>query len=184
MLSKSLIQFSVDGWICVPSLLFTWGQTVVEVMKIMVTSFRRSHACTAMLSAPNPAASHHRPTPPLETPGHSQASLGQSLVGSLLLFPGSLCTTINTQVGIYMYIGFPGDSYGKEFCLQCGRPLFNPWVGTLPWARPPTPVFLVGESPWWATVHGVTESQTGLRNFHFHFQGTKEHRNCYGKQEN
>ena len=27
MLSKSLIQFSVDGWSCVPSLLFTWGQT-------------------------------------------------------------------------------------------------------------------------------------------------------------
>ena len=31
---------------------------------------------------------HHRPTPPPETPGHSQASLGQSLVGSLLLGPG------------------------------------------------------------------------------------------------
>ena len=30
MLSKSLIQFSVDGWSCVPSLLFTWGQTMVE----------------------------------------------------------------------------------------------------------------------------------------------------------
>ena len=28
MLSKSLIQFSVDGWSCVPSLLFTWGQTM------------------------------------------------------------------------------------------------------------------------------------------------------------
>ena len=27
-------------------------------------------------------------TPPLETPGHSQVSLGQSLVGSLLLSPG------------------------------------------------------------------------------------------------
>ena len=26
MLSKSLIQFSVDGWSCVPSLLYTWGQ--------------------------------------------------------------------------------------------------------------------------------------------------------------
>ena len=26
MFSKSLIQFSVDGWGCVPSLLFTWGQ--------------------------------------------------------------------------------------------------------------------------------------------------------------
>ena len=29
MLSKSLIQYSVDGWGCVPSLLFTWGQTMV-----------------------------------------------------------------------------------------------------------------------------------------------------------
>ena len=65
---------------------------MVEVMKIMVTSFKRSHARTATLSAPNPAAGHHQPTPPPETPGHSQASLGQSLVGSLLLSPGSWCT--------------------------------------------------------------------------------------------
>ena len=35
MFSKSLIQLSVDGWGCVPSLLFTWGQTIVKVMKIM-----------------------------------------------------------------------------------------------------------------------------------------------------
>ena len=50
MFSKSLIQFSVDGWSCVPSLLFTWGQTVVEVMRIMVTSFKRSHTgCTQCL---------------------------------------------------------------------------------------------------------------------------------------
>ena len=56
---------------------------MVEVMKIMGTSFKKSHACTATLSAPNPAGGHHRPTPPLETPGHSRASLGQSLVGSL-----------------------------------------------------------------------------------------------------
>ena len=38
MLSKSLIQFFVGGWSCVLSLLFTWAQTMVEVMKIMVTS--------------------------------------------------------------------------------------------------------------------------------------------------
>ena len=91
MLSKSLIQFSVDGWSCVPSLLFTWGQTIMEVMKIMVTAFKRSHICTATLSAPNPAAGHHQPMPLFEISGHSQASLGQSLVGSLLLSPGSLC---------------------------------------------------------------------------------------------
>ena len=60
--------------------------------KIMVTSFKRSHACTATLSAPNPAAGHHQPMPPLETPGHK--SLGQIVVGSLLLSPGSWCTGI------------------------------------------------------------------------------------------
>ena len=58
MLSKSLVQFSVDGWGCVPSLLFTWGQTMVEEMKIMETSFKRSHARTATLSAPSSASGH------------------------------------------------------------------------------------------------------------------------------
>ena len=61
-------------------------------MKIMVTSFKRSHASTATLSAPKPEAAHRRPMPSLETPGCSPASLGQSLVGSLLFFPGSWCT--------------------------------------------------------------------------------------------
>ena len=91
MLHKSLIQFSVDGLGCVPFLLFTWGQIMVEVMKIMVASFRRSRARTAVLSSPNPAAGHHQPTPLLETLGQSWASLGQPLVGSLLLSPGSWC---------------------------------------------------------------------------------------------
>ena len=65
---------------------------MVEVMKIMVTSFKRPHACSDALSAPNLAAGHHSLTPPLETPGHSGARLGQSLMGSLLLSPGSWCT--------------------------------------------------------------------------------------------
>ena len=42
--------------------------------------------------APDPAAGVYRPTPPPETPGHLQASLAQSLVGLLLLSPGSWCT--------------------------------------------------------------------------------------------
>ena len=65
---------------------------MVEVMKMMKASFRRSHAHTAILSGPSPAAGHRQPTPLPETPGHSQASLGQSLVGSLLFSPGSWCT--------------------------------------------------------------------------------------------
>ena len=90
MLSKSLIQFSL-GWGCVPSLLFDL-RNMVEVMKIMATFFKSSRAHTATRSAPDPAAGHRQPTPPPETPGHSQASLGESLVGSLLLSPGSWCT--------------------------------------------------------------------------------------------
>ena len=92
LVSKSLIQFSVDGRSCVPFLLFTWGQTLFEVMQIMVISFKRSHECTATLSAPSPAAGHHQAMPLLETPRHSQASLGQTSVASLFLSPGSWCT--------------------------------------------------------------------------------------------
>ena len=64
---------------------------MVGVMKIMETSFKKSHVLTATLSAPDPAAGHYRPTPPTQIPGHSQASLDQSLVGScsFLLGPGA-----------------------------------------------------------------------------------------------
>ena len=65
------------------------GQTMVEVMKIMVTSFKRSQGHSAPLNAPNPAPGHCQPMLLPETPGPSQASLGQSLVGSYLLSSGS-----------------------------------------------------------------------------------------------
>ena len=55
MLSKSLIQFTVEGWAVFPPCCLAWGQTMVEVMKIMATSFKRSYAGTATLSAPDPA---------------------------------------------------------------------------------------------------------------------------------
>ena len=65
--------------------------------------------------------------------------------------------------------GFPGGSDGKRIHLQYGKPGFNPWVGKIPWRRAwqPTPVFLLGESPWTEeacglTVHGVTKSRTWL----------------------
>ena len=56
-----------------------------------MTSFKTSHAGFATFSAPNPAAGHRRPTALPQTPGHSWASLGQYLVGSLLLSPRSWC---------------------------------------------------------------------------------------------
>ena len=59
MLSKSLIQFSVDGWVLCSLLVTYLEPTVVGVMKIMEIPFKRSQACTGTLSAPNPAAGHH-----------------------------------------------------------------------------------------------------------------------------
>ena len=91
MLGKSSIQLSVDEWGSVPCLLFTWDQTMVEVVKIMATSFKKSHAGTATPSAPSPAAGHCQPTPPLETSEHSGQVWVSLLWGhcSFLLGPGA-----------------------------------------------------------------------------------------------
>ena len=89
MLSKSLIQFSVMSGAVFPPCYLTQGQTMVEVMKIIETASKMSHAYTAALSAPDLAAGRCQPTPLPEPPGHSWASLGQSLLGSLLLSPES-----------------------------------------------------------------------------------------------
>ena len=75
----------------------------------MATSFKRSHTCTVSLSALNPAADHHQPTPLLETPGHTQANLGQSLVGSLILSLRSCCVQ-----------GFPSKSLFFQSCVSFG----------------------------------------------------------------
>ena len=92
MLSKSLIQFSDDGRGCVPSLLFdlrpNYGGGNGDCGDLLQKA-PCTHCCT---QAPKPAAGHRRPTTLLEPPGHSRASLGQSLVGSLLLSPGSCYT--------------------------------------------------------------------------------------------
>ena len=61
---------------------------------------------------------------------------------------------------LWEYQGFPGGARGKEPTCQCRRLKglgFNPGVGTIPWRREwqPTPVFLLGESPW-------TEEPCGL----------------------
>ena len=82
------------GWLVFPSCCLARGQIMVGVMTIMATSLKRTYARTVLFSAPDPMAGHCRPTPPLETPRHSQACLAQSLVGTLLLSPGSWCTQV------------------------------------------------------------------------------------------
>ena len=75
----------------------------------MATAFKRSHVSPATLSGPNPAAGHHQPTPLLETPGHSRASLGQSLVVSLLLSPG-----------VHKVLFVPSKSLFSQSCVSSG----------------------------------------------------------------
>ena len=52
-------------------------------------------------------------------------------------------------------LGLPWWLSWERIRLQCGRPVFDPWVGKIPWRREklPTPVFWPGEfhglySPW------------------------------------
>ena len=80
MLSKSLIQFSVEGQGCVPSILFDPRPNYGGGNEGNGDCLQKV-PCTASRSAPTSAAGHHQPTPLVETPGHSRASLGQSLVG-------------------------------------------------------------------------------------------------------
>ena len=106
MLSKSLIQFSVDGWSCVPSLLFTWAQTMVEVMKIMVTSLKRSHAWTAAAHASNLVAGHRQSTSFWRLPDTHRQVRDSLLYGhcSFLLGPGAQGSVVHSwrgQQGMY-----------------------------------------------------------------------------------
>ena len=91
VLSKSFIQFSVDGWGCVPFLLFDLRPNYCggnDDNSKLLQKVPCMHCCT---QCPQPPAGHLRPMPLLETPGPSRANLGQSLVGSLLLSPGFRC---------------------------------------------------------------------------------------------
>ena len=88
-INRNVIPVSVDGWSCVPFLLFTWGQTIVEVMKIMVTSLKRSQACTATVHTPKPCS---RPPLTHAFTGDSWTPTGKFPVGSVFLSSGSWCT--------------------------------------------------------------------------------------------
>ena len=92
ILSKSLIQFSVDGWACVPLLWFDLRPNYGggnEDNGDLLQKVPCIHSCT---HCPQNAAGHSRPMPLPEIPGHPWASLGQPLVESLLLSLGSWCT--------------------------------------------------------------------------------------------
>ena len=59
---------------------------MLGIMSVMVTSWKRTYANTAVSSAPDPAG-HCQPTPPLEAAGRSQAWLARALVGQCSSLP-------------------------------------------------------------------------------------------------
>ena len=81
LLSKSLIQFSVDGRGSVLSLLFDLRPNYGGGNEDNGDLLQKVPCRHYYTQCPQPAAGHRQPTRLLETPGHSQASLGQSLVG-------------------------------------------------------------------------------------------------------
>ena len=80
-------------------------------MKIMATSLKRSHACTAALSAPHPAAGYHQPTPLLETPGHYGQVWVSLLWGPCFFFLGP---------GVHKVLFVPSKSLFPQSCVSSG----------------------------------------------------------------
>ena len=83
---------------------------MVEVMKIMATSFKGFHAGTATLSVPDPAAGHCPPTPLLETPTHGQVWV------SLLWGPCSFLLGPAAHKVLYV----PSKSVFPQSCVNSG----------------------------------------------------------------
>ena len=77
---------------------------MVEVMKTMATSFKRRHSVPPTWQQ---ATSH--PTPLPETPGHSAASLGQSLWGHYSFPPGP---------GVHKVLFVPSKSLFPQSCVS------------------------------------------------------------------
>ena len=84
---------------------------MVEVMKIMATSFKRSPGRTVTLSAPNPAAGHGRPMPLPEIPGLLTGKSGSVSCGhcSFLLGPG-----------VQKVLSVPSKSLFPQSCVSSG----------------------------------------------------------------
>ena len=145
MLSKSLIQFSVDGLGCVPSLLFDLrpkydrGNEDNGNLLQKVQCMHCHPQCLQPCSRPPP-------THPTARDSRAHTSLGHSLVGSLLLSPGSWCAqglvcALQESVSPVLckfwqlYCGVNGDLLQEGLChvqacctqspCPCSRPLLT-----------------------------------------------------------
>ena len=129
MLSKSLIQFSVYGWSCVPSLLFTWGQTMVGT-SLVAQRFKPLstmwETCIRPMGLEDPLEKEmaiHSSTIAWKTPGW------KSVVGYSPWGRKELDTT--ERLHFHFLLSCIGEGSGKP--LQCSC-LENPRDGRAWWA--------------------------------------------------
>ena len=143
MLSKSLIQFSVVGQGCVSSLLFDWRPSCGggnEDNVNLLPKVKCRHCCT---QCPQPCSRPPSTHASARVSWTLRASLGQSLVGSLLLSPGSCCAQVSVcalQGSVspvlckfwHLYGGVNGDllqeglCYTQVCCTQSSCPCSSP----------------------------------------------------------
>ena len=119
-----------------PLCCLTWGQTMVEVMKVMETSFKSSHGRIATPSGPNPTAGHRRPAPPQETaePSSASVSVGPLGPGAHSTFEPSECLWRAWSLILNAILPLLPSCWGFSFAL--GIPtvlpgLLCPWTGIL-----------------------------------------------------
>ena len=108
----------------------------------MATSFKRSHACTAILSAPDPAAGHHQSTPSLEVLDTHREVWVSLLWGSapfswVLAHKGFVCAFQESVSPVlckfwWLYGGANGDllqeglCHTQVYCTQSPCPCSSP----------------------------------------------------------
>ena len=110
---------------------------MVEVMKKMATSFKRSHACTAALSLSKPEAGHHQTMPPPHVWvsllwGHYSFLLGPGAY-KFLFVPSRVC--FSSPKFSWLYGGVNGNLLQEDLChtqvcctqspCPCSRPLLT-----------------------------------------------------------
>ena len=134
MLSKSLIQFSVDGRGCVPSLFFVLRPNYVGGNEDNSDLLQKAPCTDCHTQCPQPSSRPPQPMPLPETPGHSQASLGHLLWSqwSFILGPGA-----------YKVLLVPSKSLFPQSCISSGSSMMRLMATSskrayaIPWSAAP-----------------------------------------------